>query len=149
MEPVSTCFHYNYPQSIASLIKTTNSEILINITLLPNPMPLDSEAVISFLASSPAPPFPDLSQSRKLEESRQVKKERRKVVGRASVQHLSKNRLCALALPTSPSCSGLCYLLHNLTSGRTNQSPSKYEHTMLLLEHPQALPQAGCPWLSN
>lgn len=31
MEPVLTCFHYNYPQSIAFLIKITNNEILLKI----------------------------------------------------------------------------------------------------------------------
>lgn len=29
MEPASTCFHYHHPQSITSLMKITNSEILL------------------------------------------------------------------------------------------------------------------------
>lgn len=64
-ELVSICFHYNYPQSIASLLKITNSEFLIKLTLCPIPTPLDSAAVTAFLASSPPPPCPDSSATQK------------------------------------------------------------------------------------
>lgn len=64
-ELVSICFHYNYPQSIASLLKITNSEFLIKPTLCPMPIPLDSAAVTAFLASSPPPPFADSSGTQK------------------------------------------------------------------------------------
>ena len=87
MEPVLTCFHYNYPQSIAFLIKITNNEILLKIIphgWYPCPLILKQSFtaywVLCLFLSLP------ISQSRKV--GRQTDKGKKKVMeSRGKSQH--------------------------------------------------------------
>lgn len=90
MEPVPTCVHYNYPQSITSPTKTVHSEILYKIPLTANshaPRFWSSNSLPTRLSISS---LPWLSiESRKLARSRTGEKESVESRGKASMQHLA------------------------------------------------------------
>lgn len=146
MEPVLTCFHYNYPQSIAFLIKITNNEILLKIIphgWYPCPLILKQSFtaywVLCLFLSLP------ISQSRKV--GRQTDKGKKKVMeSRGKSQHSAWGQGTALW----PGPGHLSPVLCDPPLGRAGV-PAAPEPAVPLAEHPQGpawdVPPLA-PWLA-
>lgn len=93
MEPASTCFHYHHPQSITSLMKITNSEILLERIAVTGPHARLPSRGLALRASREGS-----QRGAKGDEGR----------GKGRLRHLGGAPFRGLAPPASPHCPGGC-----------------------------------------